>query len=54
MERNIKTHATKFVTSPLVLLFFGNKKCKVNVKVQLFSKKLKVGKIIVSNVMLIS
>ena len=54
MERNLKTHANEFVTSPLLLLFFSNKKYKVNVKVQLFSEKLKVGKIIVSNVMLIS
>ena len=54
MERILKTHATEFVTFPLVLLFFSNKKYKVNVKVQLFNEKLKVGKIIVSNVMLIS
>ena len=54
MERNLKKYANEFVTSPLLLLFFSNKKYKVNVKVQLFSKKLKVGKIIASNVMLIS
>ena len=53
MEINIKTHANEFVTSPLILLFFSNKKYKVNVKVQLFSEKLKGGKIIVSKVMLI-
>ena len=54
MERNIKTNANDLVTSHLVLLFFSNKKYMVNVKVQLFREKLKVRKIIVSNVMLIS
>ena len=54
MERILKTHTTEFVTFPLVLLFFSNKKYKVNVKVQLFSEKLKVGKINVSNIMFIS
>ena len=53
MEINIKTHANEFVTSPLVLFFFSNKKYKVNVKAKRFGKKLEVGKIIVSNVMLI-
>ena len=32
MERNLKTHANEFVTSPLVLLFFSNKKIQGNCK----------------------
>ena len=46
MERNLKTHENEFVTSPLVLLFFSNKKYNVNLKVQLFNKRLKVGKLL--------